>query len=60
VKQGLFDKNRFQYGRSIDAPAPTKLWNPVKVKLMQGGKVVGGTVAGTTDPATYCAMAHGG
>ena len=37
-----------------------RLWNPVKIKLMQGGKVVGGTVAGVTDPQAYCAMANAG
>jgi 2-keto-3-deoxy-L-rhamnonate aldolase RhmA len=36
------------------------MWNPAKIKLMQGGKVVGGTVAGVTDPQTYCAMANAG
>ena len=29
---------------AFDTPANAKLWNPAKIKLMQGGKVVGGTV----------------
>jgi 2-keto-3-deoxy-L-rhamnonate aldolase RhmA len=60
VNQGPFNANNFQYGHTFDAPAGTKLWNPAKIKLMAGGKVVGGTVLGTADPATYCAMANGG
>jgi 2-keto-3-deoxy-L-rhamnonate aldolase RhmA len=36
------------------------VWNPVKLKMQQGGKVTGGTVFSATDPATYCAMANAG
>ena len=32
----------------------------MKLKMMQGGKVTGGTVFGATDPSTYCAMANAG
>src|SRR5262245_6010056 len=60
VNQGPFNANNFQYGHTFDAPPGTKLWNPAKIKLMAGGKLVGGTVLGTADPATYCAMANGG
>jgi 2-keto-3-deoxy-L-rhamnonate aldolase RhmA len=60
VNQGPFDANTFKYGPVFNAPPGTKLWNPVKIKLMAGGKIVGGTVAGTADPQTYCAMANGG
>jgi hypothetical protein len=45
--------------RSIPRP-DAKIWNPAKLKLMQGGKVTGGTVFSATDPATYCAMANAG
>ena len=37
-----------------------EIWNPAKIKLMQGGKVVGGTVRGVRDPSTYCTMANAG
>ena len=37
-----------------------KIWNPVKLKMTQGGKVTGGTLFSATDPATYCAMANAG
>ena len=60
VNQGAFDMNNFKYGPVFNAPPGTKLWNPAKIKLMQGGKIVGGTVVGTADPQTYCAMANGG
>jgi 2-keto-3-deoxy-L-rhamnonate aldolase RhmA len=32
----------------------------VKLKMMQAGKVTGGTLFSATDPATYCAMANAG
>ena len=32
----------------------------MKLKLLQGGKVTGGTLFSATDPATYCAMANAG
>ena len=40
--------------------AGSKIWNPVKIKMIQGGKVTGGTVFSSTDPETYCAMANAG
>jgi 2-keto-3-deoxy-L-rhamnonate aldolase RhmA len=60
VNQGPFDPATWKYGTAFDAPPGTKIWNPVKAKMMQGGKVTGGTVFGATDPATYCAMANAG
>ena len=41
------------------APAAEPLYNTVKQKLMDGKKVVGGTVY-TSDPSIYCAMANSG
>ncbi len=46
--------------RRSTAPAGSKIWNPAKLKLMQGGKVTGGTLFSATDPTTYCAMANAG
>jgi 2-keto-3-deoxy-L-rhamnonate aldolase RhmA len=60
VNQGPFDPARWKYGPAFDPPPGTKIWNPVKVKMMQGAKVTGGTVFSATDPATYCAMANAG
>jgi 2-keto-3-deoxy-L-rhamnonate aldolase RhmA len=60
VNQGAFDAANWKYGPAFNAPPGTKLWNPAKIKLMEGGKVVGGTVVGVTDPQTYCAMANAG
>ena len=60
VNQGPFDMSAWKYGSVFNAPPGSKLWNPAKIKLMQGGKVVGGTVTGVVDPNTYCAMANGG
>jgi len=58
--QGPFDPATWKYGPAFTAPAGGKIWNPVKLKLMQGGKVTGGTLFSATDPATYCAMANAG
>jgi 2-keto-3-deoxy-L-rhamnonate aldolase RhmA len=60
VNAGAFDPATWKYGPAFDAPAGSKVWNPAKLKLMQGGKVTGGTVFGATDPSTYCAMANAG
>jgi len=60
VNQGPYDMNAWKYGSAFNPPAGTKIWNPVKIKLMQGGKVTGGTVRAAADPSTYCAMASAG
>jgi len=60
VNQGKFDMDKWKYGHAWDAPNGTKIWNPVKLKMMQGQKVVAGTLFAATDPETYCAMAGAG
>jgi 2-keto-3-deoxy-L-rhamnonate aldolase RhmA len=60
VNQGPFDVSTWKYGTAFDPPAGSKIWNPVKLKMMQGGKVTGGTLFNSTDPAVYCAMANAG
>jgi 2-keto-3-deoxy-L-rhamnonate aldolase RhmA len=60
VNQGPFDPATWKYGPAFNPPAGAKIWNPVKLKMMQGGKVTGGTLFSSTDPATYCAMANAG
>src|SRR5215213_2558404 len=60
MNQGAFNPATWKYGTTFNAPAGSKTWNPVKVKLQQGGKVTGGTLFSATDPATYCAMANAG
>ncbi len=57
---GPFDASTWKYGSAFNAPAGSKVWNPAKVKLQQGGKVTGGTLFGATDPSVYCAMANAG
>src|SRR3982751_5854238 len=49
VNQGPFDPSTWKYGSAFPAGSPGKLWNPAKIKLMQGGKLVGGTVWGVSD-----------
>ena len=60
VNQGAFNADTWKYGTAFNPPAGAKVWNPAKLKLMQGGKLTGGTLFSATDPATYCAMANAG
>jgi 2-keto-3-deoxy-L-rhamnonate aldolase RhmA len=60
VNQGPFDPATWKYGPAFNAPPAGKIWNPAKLKLLQGGKLTGGTLFSATDPATYCAMANAG
>ncbi len=60
VNQGPYDISTWKYGNAFQSPPGTKIWNPAKIKLMQGGKLTGGTVYGVADPTTYCAMANAG
>lgn len=60
ANSGRFDPATWKYGTAFDPPAGTKLWNPVKMKMLAGGKVTGGTLFGATDPSVYCAMANAG
>ncbi len=62
VNTGAVDPATWKYGTAPNfrSPQGAKLWNPVKLKLQQGGKVTAGTVFSATDPLTYCAMANAG
>lgn len=60
LNQGPFDVATWKYGPAFMPPPGTRVWSPVKIKMMQGGKVTGGTVFSATDPSTYCAMANAG
>jgi 2-keto-3-deoxy-L-rhamnonate aldolase RhmA len=60
VNTGPFDPATWKYGPAFNPPPGSKIWNPVKLKMIQGGKVTGGTVFSSTDPETYCAMANAG
>jgi 2-keto-3-deoxy-L-rhamnonate aldolase RhmA len=60
VNTGRFNDKTWKYGTAFNAPPGAKIWNPVKLKMMQGGKVTGGTMFAGTDPSTYCAMANAG
>jgi 2-keto-3-deoxy-L-rhamnonate aldolase RhmA len=57
---GPFSPATWKFGTAFDAPANAAVWNPVKMKMRQGGKVTGGTLFAATDPSTYCAMANAG
>src|SRR5580692_9369775 len=60
VNQGAIDEKTWKYGHAWDAPPNSKIWNPVKLKMMKGEKITGGTVFASSDPSTYCAMANAG
>ena len=55
VNQGAVDLATWKYGPAYNAPPNSKVWNPVKLKMMRGEKVTGGTVFSTDTPETYCA-----
>jgi len=57
---GPFDAASWTYGNVFTPTADAKIWNPVKAKMLAGGKVTGGTMFAATDPSTYCAMAEAG
>jgi 2-keto-3-deoxy-L-rhamnonate aldolase RhmA len=60
VNQGPFDPGAWQYGPAFAPPPTSAIWNPVRLKMQQGGKVTAGTLRTATDAATYCAMAGAG
>lgn len=60
VNQGAIDEKSWKYGHAFDASAGGKIWNPVKLKMMRGEKVTGGTFFASSDPTTYCAFANAG
>src|SRR5215510_12094479 len=60
VNQGPHDMNAWKYGAAFTPPPGIKIWNPAKIKLLSGAKLVGGTVSSGIDPSTYCAMANAG
>jgi 2-keto-3-deoxy-L-rhamnonate aldolase RhmA len=60
ANQGAFDAAAWKFGAAFAPPPGTKVWNPVKLKMVAGGKVTGGTLFGATDPSVYCAMANAG
>ena len=37
INQGPFDPAAWKYGPAFDPPPGAKVWNPVKLKMMQGG-----------------------
>jgi 2-keto-3-deoxy-L-rhamnonate aldolase RhmA len=60
VNQGMIDPATWKYGSDFGPPPNSAIWNPVKLKMMRGEKVTGGTLFSSTDPVTYCAMANAG
>ena len=44
VNQGMIDPATWKYGPAFNPPPDAKIWNPVKLKMMRGEKVTGGTV----------------
>lgn len=60
VNKGPIDPAKWKYGPNYNNAEAAKIWNPVKLKMMRGEKVTGGTLFSATDPATYCALANSG
>src|SRR5277367_6553564 len=36
ANQGAYDMTKWKYGPAYNPPAGSKIWNPVKIKMMQG------------------------
>jgi 2-keto-3-deoxy-L-rhamnonate aldolase RhmA len=60
INKGPFDPTKWKNGGAFAAPAGSKIWNPVRLKMQQGKPIVAGTLYHSTDPAIYCAMANAG
>jgi 2-keto-3-deoxy-L-rhamnonate aldolase RhmA len=60
VNTGIVNESKWKYGPAYNPPAGAKIWNPVKLKMMRGEKVTGGTFFAGSDPSTYCAFANSG
>ena len=60
VNQGMIDPAKWKYGPAFDAPPNSKIWNPVKLKMMRAKKSRAAPYSAPTDPETYCAMANAG
>lgn len=60
VNQGAITESKWKYGPAYNPAAGAKIWNPVKLKMMRGEKVTGGTFFSSSDPSTYCAFANSG
>jgi len=58
--KGIIDEKSWKYGHAFDATPNGKIWNPVKLKMMRGEKITGGTFFASSDPSTYCAFANAG
>ena len=41
---GPIDPATWKFGTAFNPPTGAKIWNPVKLKMLQGGKVTGGTL----------------
>lgn len=59
VNKGPVNPKTWIYGPRNDDTTNAPIWNPVKKKMLNGDRVVGGTVI-STDPQTYCAVARAG
>ena len=44
LNQGKFDDKTWKFGKAWEPPPGPKIWNPVKLKMMKGDKVTGGTL----------------
>ncbi|HWC63178.1 MAG TPA: aldolase/citrate lyase family protein [Rhizomicrobium sp.] len=60
VNQGPFNPKTWKFGHRTDAPPNNPIWNPVKLKMRQGGKITSVTINGNDSPEHYCAAANSG
>jgi 2-keto-3-deoxy-L-rhamnonate aldolase RhmA len=60
INKGAYSDKTWIRGHRQDAPAGAQLWNPVKVKMMQGGKITSVTVPADSNANVYCEAANSG
>ena len=61
VNKGPYNDKSWIRGHVFDPPAGgSPIWNPVKVKMMQGGKITGVTVPADSNANVYCEAANSG
>ena len=61
TNKGVFNDKTWVRGHNTDAPAGgSPIWNPVKLKMMQGGKITSVTVPADSNANVYCEAANSG
>jgi 2-keto-3-deoxy-L-rhamnonate aldolase RhmA len=60
VNKGAFNDKTWVRSKIADAPPDHPIWNPAKLKMMQGGMLTSVTIPADSNPQTYCEGANSG